>query len=62
LARRSRPVFPGRHSPAQGAGCSGTLDRHPTASTSSLIPSLSGRRCSPHARFPNHETLTAERP
>jgi hypothetical protein len=39
-----------------------TLDRHPSASISSLIPSVSCRRCSPHAPFAKLETLTAERP
>ena len=39
-----------------------TLDRHPGASISSLIPSLSCRRCSPHAPFAKLEMLTAERP
>jgi hypothetical protein len=39
-----------------------TLDRHPGASISSLIPSVSCRRCSPHAPFAKLETLTAERP
>ena len=39
-----------------------TLDRHPGASISSLIPSLSCRRCSPHAPFAKLDMLTAERP
>jgi len=39
-----------------------TLDRHPGASISSLIPSLSCRRCSPNAPFVRLEMLTAERP
>jgi hypothetical protein len=39
-----------------------TLDRHPGASISSLIPSLSCRRCPPHAPFAKLEMLTAERP
>ena len=39
-----------------------TLDRHPGASISSLIPSVSCRRCSPHAPFAKLEMLTAERP
>ena len=39
-----------------------TLDRHPGASISSLIPSLSCRRCSPNAPFARLEMLTAERP
>ena len=38
-----------------------TLDRHPGAAISSLIPSLLCRRCSP-APFVKLETLTAERP
>jgi hypothetical protein len=38
-----------------------TLDRHPGASISSLIPSVSCRRCSPNAPFARLETLTAER-
>jgi hypothetical protein len=39
-----------------------TLDRHPRASISSLIPSVSCRRCSPNAPFAKLEILTAERP
>jgi hypothetical protein len=39
-----------------------TLDRHPRASISSLIPSVSCRRCSPNAPFAKLEMLTAERP
>jgi len=39
-----------------------TVDRHPGASISSLIPSVSCRRCSPHAPFAKLEMLTAERP
>src|SRR5215813_7101047 len=39
-----------------------TLDRHPGAAVSSLIPSLSCRLCSPNAPFSRRETLTAERP
>jgi len=39
-----------------------TLDRHPGASISSLIPLVSCRRCSPHAPFAKLEMLTAERP
>jgi hypothetical protein len=39
-----------------------TLDRHPGAAISSLIPSLSCRRCSPNAPFARLEMLTAERP
>ncbi len=39
-----------------------TLDRHPGASISSLIPSLSCRRCSPYAPFAKLEMLTTERP
>jgi hypothetical protein len=39
-----------------------TLDRHRGAAISSLIPSLSCRRCSPHAPFAKHEMLTTERP
>jgi hypothetical protein len=38
------------------------LDRRPGASISSLIPSLSCRRCLPHAPFAKLEMLTAERP
>jgi hypothetical protein len=34
----------------------------PEASISSLIPSLSCRRCSPHAPFAKLESLSAERP
>jgi hypothetical protein len=39
-----------------------TLDRHPGASISSLIPSLSCRRCSPHAPFAKLEMLTGGQP
>ena len=39
-----------------------TLDRHPVASISSVIPSVSCRRCSPNAPFARLEMLTAERP
>jgi hypothetical protein len=39
-----------------------TLDRHPSGAISSLIPSLSCRRCSPNAPFARFEMLTAERP
>jgi hypothetical protein len=39
-----------------------TLDRHPAAAISSLIPSVSCRRCSPNAPFARLEALTAERP
>jgi hypothetical protein len=39
-----------------------TLDRHRGASISSLIPSVSCRRCSPNAPFAKLEMLTAERP
>ncbi len=39
-----------------------TLDRHPGASISGLIPSLSCRRCSPHPPFAKLEMLTAKRP
>ena len=39
-----------------------TLDRHPGAAISSLIPSVSCRRCSPNAPFAKLEMLTAERP
>ena len=39
-----------------------TLDRHPSAAISSLIPSVSCRRCSPNAPFARLEMLTAERP
>jgi hypothetical protein len=38
------------------------LDRHRGAAISSLIPSLSCRRCSPHAPFAKLEMLTPERP
>ena len=38
-----------------------TLDRHRGAAISSLIPSLSCRRC-PHAPFAKLKMLTAERP
>jgi hypothetical protein len=38
------------------------LDRHRGAAISSLIPSLSCRRCSPNAPFAKLEALTAERP
>ena len=39
-----------------------TLDRHPGGAISSLIPSLSCRRCSPNAPFARLEMLTAGRP
>jgi hypothetical protein len=39
-----------------------TLDRHPGASISSLIPSASCRRRSPHAPFAKLQMLTAEQP
>jgi hypothetical protein len=39
-----------------------TLDRHPAASISSLIPSLSRRQCSPNPPFAKLEMLTADRP
>jgi hypothetical protein len=39
-----------------------TIDRHRGAAISSLIPSLSCRRCSPRAPFAKLEALTAERP
>jgi hypothetical protein len=39
-----------------------TLDRHRGAAISSLILSLSCRRCSPSAPFAKLEMLTAERP
>ena len=39
-----------------------TLDRHPGGAISSLIPSLSCRRCSPNAPLARLEMLTAERP
>jgi hypothetical protein len=39
-----------------------TLDRHRGASISSLIPSVSCRRCSPNAPFAQLEMLTEERP
>jgi hypothetical protein len=35
------------------------LDRHPGAAISSLIPSVSCRRCSPNAPFARREMLTA---
>ena len=38
------------------------LDRHPSASISSVIPSLSCRRWSPNAPFAKLEALTAKRP
>jgi hypothetical protein len=38
------------------------LDRHPGAAISSLIPSVSCRRCSPNAPFARLEMLTADRP
>jgi hypothetical protein len=38
------------------------IDRHPGASISSLIPSLSCRRCSPNAPFAKLEMLTIEKP
>ncbi|MGB7832597.1 MAG: hypothetical protein WBL84_10335 [Xanthobacteraceae bacterium] len=38
------------------------LDRHPSASISSLIPSLSYRRCSPNAPFTKLEMLMGEQP
>jgi hypothetical protein len=38
-----------------------TLDRHPGASISSLIPLVSCRRCSPNAPFARLEALTAGR-
>jgi hypothetical protein len=38
------------------------LDRHPSASISSLIPSLSCRRCSPNPPFAKLESLTAAQP
>jgi hypothetical protein len=39
-----------------------TLERHPGASISSLVPpSVSCRRCSPNASFARLEALTAER-
>jgi hypothetical protein len=37
-----------------------TLDRHPGASISSLIPAVSCRRCSPNAPFAKLEMLTAD--
>ena len=37
-----------------------TLDRHQGGAISSLIPSLSCRRCSPNAPFARLEMLTAE--
>jgi hypothetical protein len=39
-----------------------TLDRHRGAAISSLLPSLSCRRCSPNAPFAKLEMLSAERP
>src|SRR5262249_53165358 len=39
-----------------------TLDRPPGAAISSVIPSVSCRRCSPNAPFSRLEMLTAERP
>ena len=39
-----------------------TLDRHPGASISSLVPSVSCRRCSPNAPFAKLEMLTADPP
>src|SRR4051794_20972841 len=39
-----------------------TLDRHPGGSISSIIPSVSCRRCSPNAPFAKLGFLTAERP
>ena len=39
-----------------------TLDRHPGAAISSLIPSVSCRRCAPNAPFARLEMLTVERP
>jgi hypothetical protein len=39
-----------------------SLDRHPGASISSLIPSVSCRRCSPNAPFAKLERLTTEPP
>ena len=35
--------------------------RHPSAAISSLVPSVSCRRCSPNAPFAKLEMLTAER-
>ena len=39
-----------------------TLDRYPGASISSIIPSVSCRRCSPNSPFARLEMLAAERP
>jgi hypothetical protein len=39
-----------------------TLDRHPGAAISSVIPSLSCRRCSPNAPFAKLEMRTGEQP
>jgi hypothetical protein len=39
-----------------------TLDRHPGASISSIIPSVSCRRCSPNAPFAKLEALMDRRP
>jgi hypothetical protein len=38
------------------------FDRHPGGAISSLVPSLSCRRCWPNAPFARLEMLTAERP
>jgi len=46
--------------PAVGCIDLRTLDRHSGASISSLIPSVSCRRCSPNAPFARLEMLTAE--
>ena len=39
-----------------------TLDRHPGAAISGLIPSVSCRRCSPNPPFARLEMLSAEEP
>ena len=47
--------------PAGSAGTRVLTVRHPGAAISSLIPSVSCRRCSPNAPFARLEMLTAER-
>ena len=54
-----RKEFSGRIDPSVDLR---TLDRHPGAAISSLIPSVSCRRCSPNSPFGKLEMLTAERP
>jgi hypothetical protein len=39
-----------------------TLDRHPGSAISTLIPSVSCRRCSPNAPFARLDALAAEKP